>query len=51
VGKARALVTPDTAIRLARHFGSDAQSWLNLQSAFDLCRAELALRATIEREV
>ncbi|MDF1692890.1 MAG: HigA family addiction module antitoxin [Zhongshania sp.] len=29
-------VTPDTALRLARYFGGDAQSWLNLQSAYDL---------------
>lgn len=29
-------VTPDTALRLARYFGGDAQTWLNLQSAYDL---------------
>jgi len=29
-------VTPDTALRLARFFGGDAQSWLNLQTAYDL---------------
>ena len=29
-------VTPDTAIRLARYFGGDAQTWLNLQAAYDL---------------
>lgn len=33
-------VTPDTALRLARYFGGDAQSWLNLQQAFDLKMAE-----------
>ncbi len=26
-------ITPDTALRLARFFGGDAQSWLNLQQA------------------
>lgn len=49
--KERRALTPDTAMRLARYFGGDAQSWLNLQSGFDLRRAELELRATIEREV
>jgi addiction module HigA family antidote len=29
-------VTADTAMRLARYFGGDARSWLNLQAAFDL---------------
>ncbi|PID44460.1 MAG: addiction module antidote protein, HigA family [Proteobacteria bacterium] len=33
-------VTADTALRLARYFGGDAQSWLNLQSAYDLKIAE-----------
>ncbi len=29
-------VSPDTALRLARYFGGDAQSWLNLQTAYEL---------------
>jgi len=33
-------ITADTAIRLARYFGTDAQSWLNLQQAHDLSKAE-----------
>lgn len=33
-------VSADTALRLEVHFGSEAQGWLNLQSAFDLCSAE-----------
>jgi addiction module HigA family antidote len=49
--KERRAITPDTALRLARYFGGDAQSWLNLQSGFDLRSAELDSRATIEREV
>ncbi|WP_420824640.1 HigA family addiction module antitoxin [Thiorhodococcus mannitoliphagus] len=49
--KERRAISPDTALRLARYFGGDAQSWLNLQSSFDLRRAELDSRATIEREV
>ncbi|OZB41957.1 MAG: addiction module antidote protein, HigA family [Alishewanella sp. 34-51-39] len=33
-------ITADTALRLARYFGCDAQSWLNLQTIYDLTRAE-----------
>ena len=29
-------ITPDTALRLAQFFGTDAQSWLNLQDHYDL---------------
>jgi addiction module HigA family antidote len=32
----RRAVTADTAMRLARYFGGDARSWLNLQTAYDL---------------
>ena len=32
-------ITADTAMRLARYFGGDAHSWLNLQAIYDLhCR-------------
>lgn len=34
-------ITADTALRLSRYFGGDAQSWLNLQVTFDLRTAEL----------
>lgn len=47
----RRAITPDTAMRLARYFGGDAQSWLNLQSAYDLKVAELACGEEICREV
>lgn len=35
-------ISADTALRLARYFGTDARSWMNLQSAYDLRLAELA---------
>lgn len=38
-------ITADTALRLARFFGGDAQSWLNLQSTYDLRRAETDAQA------
>lgn len=44
-------VTADTAMRLARYFGGDARSWLNLQAAYDLRVAERANAKRIEREV
>jgi antitoxin HigA-1 len=44
-------ITADTALRLARYFGSTAQYWLNLQTAFDLEVAQRQDAARIEREV
>src|ERR1700761_7862378 len=44
-------VTPDTAMRLARYFGGDARSWLNLQSAHDLRVAEIEHAKEIERAI
>jgi addiction module HigA family antidote len=44
-------VSPDTALRLERYFGSDAQGWLNLQSAYDLRRAEKTAGRLIKREI
>lgn len=34
--KERRSITADTAQRLARYFGGDAASWLNLQAIYDL---------------
>jgi addiction module HigA family antidote len=34
-------VTADTALRLARYFGTTAAFWMNLQAAHDLSKAEL----------
>jgi addiction module HigA family antidote len=44
-------VTADTAIRLARYFGGDPKSWLNLQMAYDLRVAELASARHIAQQV
>ena len=33
-------VTAETALRLARYFGTDAQSWMNLQARYELAAAE-----------
>lgn len=34
--KGKRAITPDTALRLATYFGTDAQSWLNLQAHYDM---------------
>ncbi len=47
----RRSVTPDTALRLARYFGTTPQFWLNLQTAFDLRKAEAELGTKISAEV
>jgi len=44
-------VSADTALRLARYFGTDARSWLNLQAAYDLRVAELASAKKIESTI
>jgi len=44
-------ITADTALRLARYFGTSAEFWLNLQSLYDLRMAERKASARIEREV
>ena len=47
----RRSVTPDTALRLARHFGTTAQFWLNLQASYDLKIAMRESGAKISKEV
>ena len=44
-------VTADTALRLARNFGTSAKLWLNLQQSYDLAVAERELGATIAKTV
>jgi addiction module HigA family antidote len=44
-------VSADTAMRLARYFGGDARSWMNLQTAYDLRVAEIRNAKRIAREV
>lgn len=44
-------VTADTALRLARYFGTSAEFWLNLQSLYDLRMAEAKTRGAIERQI
>lgn len=42
-------VTADTALRLARYFGSTPQVWLNLQKTWELRCAEIESSHTIDK--
>ena len=44
-------ITGDTALRLAQYFGGEAQSWLNLQSIYELRIAEINAGERIRQEV
>jgi addiction module HigA family antidote len=47
----RRAVSPDTALRLARYFGTTAQFWINLQASYDLKIAQRESGEKIAREV
>jgi antitoxin HigA-1 len=44
-------ITADTALRLARYFGTSAHVWMRLQARYDLEQAEATLAERIQREV
>jgi len=44
-------ITPDTALRLARYFGTSAEFWINMQAAHDLMAARARLGTAIEKSV
>ena len=44
-------VTADTALRLARYFGTTPQVWLNLQQTYELRRAEITVGRRIAESV
>ena len=44
-------VSADTALRLARYFGTSARFWLNLQTEFELRQAEVEKAAKIAKEI
>ena len=49
--RGRRAITTDTALRLARYFGTSATFWVSLQARHDLDVADRKLRRKIEREV
>ena len=44
-------ITVDTALRLARYFGTSAQFWMTLQSQYELAVGEQTIGAIVAREV
>lgn len=46
--KERTGITADAALRLARYFGGDALSWLNLQRSYDLKIAEKEIGSELD---
>ena len=44
-------VTVDTALRLVRYFGGDVQTWMNLQTAYDIKVASKMLAKRVEKEI
>ena len=44
-------ISADTALRLGRYFGMEAQFWLNLQTRYDLLQAETGLAKRLDVEV
>ena len=49
--RGRRAITVDSALRLARYFGTTPEFWINLQTRYDLDMAERTLRHVIDREV
>jgi addiction module HigA family antidote len=49
--RGRREVSADTALRLARYFGTSAQFWLNAQVAYELSLAEAKSGSAIAKEV
>jgi addiction module HigA family antidote len=42
-------ISADTAVRLARFFGTTEQFWMNLQSSYDLRRTHSVIRKQLEK--
>lgn len=47
----RRSITPATALRLAKYFGTTPDYWLNLQTAYDLKIAQREIGQIVENEV
>ena len=44
-------ITADTALRLGRYFGIEPESWLNLQSRYNMKMAQIKVGRKIVQEV
>lgn len=47
----RRSITADTALRLARYFGTTPEFWMNLQIAYDIRQTQISKGEAIKREV
>jgi antitoxin HigA-1 len=44
-------ITAETALRLARYFGTSAEFWMNLQKRYELEEARYRIEEQVEREI
>src|SRR5690554_6404386 len=44
-------ITADTALRLARYFGTTERFWMNLQTEYELRKAQLSSAERVAKEV
>lgn len=51
IARERRAVTADTALRLARYFGTSAEFWLGLQSDFEMRTTLTAIGKRIEQDI
>jgi addiction module HigA family antidote len=49
--KGERAVSADTALRLARYFGTSAEFWMNLQAMHDLTKAHAEVGKRVARDV
>ena len=49
--RGRRAITADTALRLARYFGTSPEFWINLQAHYDLAVVKEVSRRRIEKEI
>ena len=44
-------ISPDTALRLSKYFGTSSEVWMNLQMKYDLATEEIKLAERLKTEV
>ena len=49
--RGRRAISPDTALRLSRYFGTSAEFWIGLQQEYDLRKARAESGKEIESQV
>jgi addiction module HigA family antidote len=49
--KERRSISPETAVRLGKLFSTSPELWMNLQTSYDLRKAQEAIGADVDAEV